>query len=62
MSKNFDECREDEDAALAQVLIELAFLLPKNTDARKHPLAKALGKWLIAIRRTEYARHHGSIG
>jgi hypothetical protein len=47
------DVQERLDAATAQLLIELAFLLPKGTDVMKHPIAAKLIEFRDAVRVAE---------
>lgn len=43
--------QEELESATAQLLIELAFLLPKGTNVITHPMAAKLAAWKRAITR-----------
>jgi len=47
--------RPDLEQACAKFLIELAFVLPKGTDLRVHPIATALKDYVFAIQAHERA-------
>jgi hypothetical protein len=53
--------REAEESACAQFLIELAFLLPRGTDLKTHPLSDKLVAYVEAIRVAQLAATHAAI-
>lgn len=50
--------QEEVDDAAAQLLIELAFLLPRGTLVSKHPIAEKLQAYVAAIVRRERETSH----